>query len=161
MTGKTTLAKELESRGYQLLNYTDVLKEVASEMLHTVGHHVTVADINQNKERYRPYLQSVGALLDFNGGYGIPELMTTWDGTSPVVFDNVRYDAQADILREYGFSIVELWLDNSVRKQRSQSTVSWDDTAETQFVHCDVLIDVYARYTDAIADQLEFLNDYR
>ena len=110
--GKTTLAKALEREGYQLINFTDNLKALAVTALTTVtGKSFSIAGINKNKNKYRPFLQELGTLIgyDTNTMY-ISLALEEWlqSGQQKCVFDNVRTIEQWQCLKELGFTLVEL-----------------------------------------------------
>lgn len=110
--GKTALAEYLrDAHGFWLMNFTDLIKETAVDMLNFANLDVAVEDVVREKERFRPFLAMVSKTLDFNGGYGIDQLIEMWQAAgSPqnVVFDNVRYLKQYEKLMPYGFVLVGL-----------------------------------------------------
>ena len=107
-SGKTSVARALQARGYMHINFSDALKEMAVAALKPTGTHVTVADMNENKERYRGFLQSLGEVIGYSDDpkYVYFSLLD-WFG-EPAVFDNVRTPQQAETLRGVGFAIVKL-----------------------------------------------------
>lgn len=107
-SGKTTLAKALEAKGYKLINFTDLLKQRASEAL-----HVSVAEIKENKEKYRAFLQEYATLIGFQTNYEyVYQALGDWflqGSKEPCVFDNVRTPEQWEVLKGLGFVLVEVW----------------------------------------------------
>jgi hypothetical protein len=110
-SGKTAVAKALEAKGYMLISYTDLLKKYTVKALAGAGFYITLEGILANKEVYRGLLQELGAVVGFDtGSTFVAEALAEWVslGRPPAVFDNVRTDAQADCIADYGFTVVEL-----------------------------------------------------
>jgi predicted kinase len=110
--GKTTLATYLKrERNYLLLDYSAILKGLAYCALRAAGVSLKYEDLRTpgKKERYRPFLQELGTLVGFNEGAHVDDILDEfWREGSPenAVFDNARFDAQFDKLRQHGFHLV-------------------------------------------------------
>lgn len=110
-SGKTSLAEELEGRGYMRVQFNDLLKSYAARALIKCGVTTHLSDILTNKTKYRAFLQELGELIGFNDQHKyVHEALARWviAGQPPCVFDNVRTDEQADTVRSLGFQIVRL-----------------------------------------------------
>jgi hypothetical protein len=123
-SGKTTLATELEKRGYMILSFTDVLKACAATALAPYfGGDYTVEDIKADKANLRTFLQEFGRIIgfDWNPGFVNLALQPWWQaGLPPAVFDNVRFDEQFDTLRPYGFDLVRVSVPFEEQKKRAK-----------------------------------------
>lgn len=124
-SGKTTLARELERRGYVLLNFTDLLKTYAVEAVKPFFPELTVEDIAGDKAYWRPFLQAYGAVIGFdtNPHFVNLSLMDWWKlgANVPAVFDNVRFDEQWEVLQPYGFELFHLSVPWEVQKKRARA----------------------------------------
>lgn len=122
-TGKTTLALALKARGYLLVNFTDVLKQELITALAVVGKRVTMAELKQDKHKYRKLLQEFGVVIGFDDDPRyVEEALVGWHvlfPDTPVVFDNVRTIEQWSVLKRYGFTLVETVADEKTRLQRA------------------------------------------
>ncbi len=126
-SGKTSLAHELvSSHGFTLVNYTDYLKELAASALSYIGVTTTVEQIKADKAKYRSFLQNLGTLVDFdNGAYVerclVEQAADEWGFglEENIVFDNVRTQAQFDILKEYGFQLVRVTVNPITQMNRA------------------------------------------
>lgn len=135
LSGKTSLAKALSDAGWTHLNFTDEIKRVAAVALTAIDREyfgyteaVTVEDIKRNKAEYRPLLQILGTLLGFDQGLMVEALVESLGPRELVVFDNVRTEDQAAILRDYGFVIVKIDCPDYLLVERLRE--SGADTAE-------------------------------
>lgn len=149
--GKTTLAKELERRGYLLISFTDLLKGYACRALSALDIHTSVQEISQKKEQYRPFLQELSLLI----GWGqnlmyVHEALDHWyrSGRPACVFDNVRDARQAEELQWIGFTLVELDLPpyllalRATNQPRRDHPVERPLPAHLQRVHLDAGLSV-------------------
>jgi hypothetical protein len=131
-SGKTRLARELvDTHGFTLVNYTDYLKTLAARSLSSIGITTSVAEIKANKGKYRPYLQDLGTLCGFDEGGFVDQCVQEQAGymqvsgegpqliADNIVFDNVRTQAQFDILKDYGFRLVRLWIPYNLAVERA------------------------------------------
>lgn len=112
-SGKTTLARALERRGFMVITFNDILKEEAVKALAAVGHATTVAEIIQFKAQYRGFLQHLGTLIGFNDDPAfVYRALQPWlaAGMPPAVFDNVRTPDQLEALQPWDFPLVSLRL---------------------------------------------------
>jgi hypothetical protein len=122
-SGKTTLAKLLVERGYTRIALADELKEIAASLLNSfqIAYaddlpaliKVDRAEIERNKEVYRPFLQWFGS--DYVRGHLLAESFWLDRFTErlsytsqPVVCDDVRFPNEALALSALGFEIVRL-----------------------------------------------------
>lgn len=120
-SGKTTVAEALSrDHGFYLLSYTNVLKAHLAGALTQAGMTTTLGDILRHKERYRGLLQEWGAVVGFNhGGKFLSDtLASVPDGMPGVVFDCVRTDEQAQLVRAVGFTVVRLHAKRAIRAER-------------------------------------------
>lgn len=123
-SGKTAVAKALEARGYLLVSYTDLLKEYVAEALSAVGVNTSLRDILADKERYRALIQEFGTIIGFDeggpNGHYVHQALAAWArmGRPPAVFDNVRTEAQAAAVEDYGFTVVQLKAHLGTRTER-------------------------------------------
>jgi hypothetical protein len=118
--GKSELARALGRRGYHVVDFSDLLKQYAVCALNACGIPVRLEDVKRDKACFRPFLQELGGRIGFNSDQKyIDESLSTWDGESKVVFDNVRTEAQWSSLREKGFVLVEVRARKGVREERS------------------------------------------
>lgn len=124
-TGKTTLAEYLrDEHGFKYISYTDMLKTFAQEALHAVGLDVSIAEMKANKEKYRAFIIALGHLIDFDNGYGLEELADTIRAHAPhdnIVLDNVRFEAQMDILERHGFRMLRVVTPIQERRRRARA----------------------------------------
>jgi len=121
-SGKSTLAKELEARGFTYVNYTRYLKVLYARSLCAVGIQMSADDVERDKERERPHIISFGSRIGFDKGNFVEECLDEEassvshpagmggnDGLYPdIVFDNVRFDTQMEKLLPLGFRLVRL-----------------------------------------------------
>ena len=120
-SGKSTLAKSLEERGFQYLNYTDLIKQMLAEALAAIGVHVTVDEIRANKEKFRQLIIEFAAVVGFNDGFGIDRMLSEIKpDVTGVVFDNVRFLKQWEILQPEGFVLVRLTTPERIRLARAR-----------------------------------------
>lgn len=112
LSGKSTLADYLrDEHGWTKLDYTGLLKEKAAGALTAAGLRTSVADILSDKKRFRPFLNELGTALGFDTGFGVDVMLSRWAALGmpgPVIWDNVRFEAQAERLRQLGFVMVGL-----------------------------------------------------
>jgi hypothetical protein len=142
LSGKSTLAKRLAYDGFMVVSYTNLLKEYAAKALTACGIPTTLEDILADKERYRPFLIELGTLLGFDQGFGIrDQIIPLIAGQEFVVFDNVRFPAQMNILAEYGFRLVRIITPEVVRLERAYAAGLSD-------------VDFYERTLDRTEDPL-------
>jgi hypothetical protein len=134
-SGKTTLAHQLVNvHGFTLVNYTDYLKNLTAIMFNAIGKPLTVEQIKADKATWRPFLQSLGTRVGFDEGEYVEQCLreqagieyvysdparSEWLLDSKIVFDNVRTQAQLDILRPYGFKLVRLTIPYSLQIERA------------------------------------------
>lgn len=132
-SGKTTLARELEQRGYFLVSYTDLLKFYAVRTLASADIRTSVEEIKQNKEKYRPFLQELSVLIHFHDNpMYVHKALSQWyeTGRPPCVFDNVRDVRQAEELQWIGFELVELDLPDYLLACRAKTQPRRDHLVE-------------------------------
>lgn len=135
-SGKTALAEKLrDEHGFYLANFTDLLKDFASDAFQACNRYIPAWEIKNNKVKYRVFLQELAVLIGWNE---CPEdyiseslsLCKWWPLNSdmPCVFDNVRSPVQAEcLIAEWDFSIVRLELDEYTQLCRAgDEGVSWE-----------------------------------
>lgn len=124
--GKSTLAQRLQNT-YQYYHVDAALeiKMVAATMLRAGGVMVSVNDILNNKQRFRPFLQEVGKLMGIDEGtefvrrFVDPALPLSFG--HPIVVEPIRTQSQAHALRRAGFKIVSFKVSNTLRRERARS----------------------------------------
>ena len=159
--GKTTLAEYLvEQFGWYHIRYNDVLKQWLCDAINAARSKmelppITVAHMLQHKEKYRHLQQLFGDEVGFNVGNGVMDALLEWQsqrwpGSQDTIFDNVRFQAQYDILKPYGFVLVELR--SEYRRARSEGLADGHH-AEHQPLRPDIILDADKPVED-IADVL-------
>lgn len=131
-SGKTTLAKELERRGYKRLDFTGQLKSLLSTAIQTsTGKIITPRDMEVSKPKYRRLLQEFGEAIGYStDSYYVHLLLLAWDWDQPSVFDNVRTPEQWEVLRARGFTLVALSISRSAQERRAEELGEYElDTA--------------------------------
>lgn len=128
-SGKSTLARYMESEyGWYVMRYSDSLKQSLCDALNyfrQIGEpHIMVGDIHTNKSKYRRVLQELGTAVGFDEGVGVQAQIDEWklyrdSAKQPVIFDNVRFPSQFELLKKHGFILVELFVDFEERKRRA------------------------------------------
>ena len=137
-SGKTTLAMALQERGYLKIGFADQLKQYACEALEAVGVYATVRQMNENKQVYRAFLQSLGTLVDFDTDPAhIENAIAPWveRGRPKAVFDNVRFNQQANTLHGYGFKLVQIRVGLSVQYDRAAALGVTSEALEIMMRH--------------------------
>ena len=124
-SGKTTLADYLrDEHGWHYVSYTDMLKAFASQALDAVGLEVSVQQMKLEKEKYRQFIIELGHVIDFDNGYGLDELCYLLEQHVPnehIIFDNVRFEAQFDILARNGFRLLRVVTPVQERRRRARA----------------------------------------
>lgn len=120
-SGKSSLAQALQDRGFQVLNYTDLLKQYLSEALAAIGIQVSVEEMHADKEKYRQLLIEFATVIGFDDGFGIDRMLSEIKPDAEgVVLDNVRFQKQYDLLKPEGFVLVRLTTPERVRLARAR-----------------------------------------
>ena len=122
-SGKTSLAREMERRGYMYISFTDLLKTYLVRALAAVDVSLTVQQIHREKEKYRPLLQEFSKVVGWQDDpMRIHEALAPWyeAGRPSCVFDNVRDLRQAEELLWIGFEIVELTVTPTDQARRAK-----------------------------------------
>lgn len=130
LSGKTTLAKHLEQK-YGFIVASHSLSVVRSYVQEWNSHNdtppLTIEQVYKNKERHRRALQQHGDKVGFNDPkkalYWIEQTLSEWMQypDSDVVFDSIRGDRQAEVIRKLGFTLVELRMPGEERCRRAQA----------------------------------------
>lgn len=121
-SGKSTLARALEARGWQWLNYTDLIKEMLCEALAAIGITLTVEQIHENKEFYRNLIIEFATVAGFDDGFGVDRMLASIrPDAEGVVFDNVRFLPQWEMLEKEGFTLVRLTTQDHFREARGRA----------------------------------------
>ena len=128
-TGKSTLTQYMQSQyDWYAIEYADSLKWALCRALNyfeeETGKHFFLDDIHADKDRYRKVLQELGTAVGFDEGAGVEMAVNEWvirrrSANQPVIFDNVRFPAQFEMLKRHGFVLVELWVNYDIRKARA------------------------------------------
>lgn len=128
-SGKSTLAKYMrENHGWYVMEYSDSLKWALCKALNyfedETGERFDAPDIQADKNRFRKALQELGSALGFDKGVGVETALKDWElyrrsANQPVIFDNVRFEEQFNILKPHGFVLVELFVNYNQRKERA------------------------------------------
>jgi hypothetical protein len=166
-SGKTTAANYLVERyGYERIGLADTVKMAAAGMLtslvwdtwRTVRPAVTVAEINENKSVFRPFLQWLGTDLvrEYWGqpNYWINRFLQNMQGLDGIVCDDVRFPNEAETLREAGFHIVRL---HRFEDERVASVVASGGTLDTLNHPSETQLDAIWSDDDLYPDTLDAL----
>lgn len=145
-SGKTSLAKALRTEGWYYANYTDLLKELAAVALTAIDRRMipdefgifehTVSDIVARKTELRPFINELGTALGFDRGYGIENILAKWaakGSPEPIVWDCVRFEAQAAKLHALGFLTVKLDVPYEMLRHRALNSGVTREEFERQF----------------------------
>lgn len=163
-SGKTRLANYMrDEHGVTVLSYTDSLKVKLVDALNAIGVRVTLDDVLANKKVYRPLLQELGSFLGYDEGYGVRKMVEQWQALGspePVIFDNVRFPAQWEMLKEYGFVLVGMQVSRGIQVARARGLgVSDEDFAKMashnaeSWFDCEIALDA-DKPTEDLADVL-------
>ena len=110
-SGKSTIALELQKRGYHFLNYTELIKKEVANALADVGVTSTFEEalekLHTEKDFYRPLLIAWADTTGWSSGERLKVLLESLQ-TGDVVLDNIRFLKQADIVKAAGFLILKL-----------------------------------------------------
>lgn len=126
-SGKTTVARLLETHGFYFIDYTGLLKRFAAQAIElATGVPVTQEYIATHKRDYRAFLQAYGSALRFEDGFGVQQVVQEWRdaGASPnVVFDNIRSYKQFEVLRslEPKYLLVGLPISDELQYERARA----------------------------------------
>lgn len=136
LSGKTTVSRYLTAHGFTHVNFTQYLKILGVEMFAAAGKRITVEDMEMNKALYRPWLQHTGTILGFDKGFGVVDSLFHYEGVAGesapaayppplkpfLAFDNVRSQAQFDVLRDdFGFILVRLHVSREEQLRRAET----------------------------------------
>lgn len=110
-SGKSTVASELSQKDYYLLSYTELIKnEVARAMTATqvtASEKEALEKIHTQKEFYRPLLVAWADTCGWSDGKQLTKILPTLSAEN-IVMDNIRFLAQAHIVKQNGFLIFKL-----------------------------------------------------
>jgi len=109
-SGKSTIAKEFEKRGYYLLNYAELIKEEVAKALVLTNAEIeqdVLDKIHKEKEFYRPLLIAWADTTGWSTGERLRKILPTINKEN-IVMDNVRFLKQAEIVKNSGFKISKL-----------------------------------------------------
>lgn len=127
LSGKTTLARYLEYKhGFAIAKHSMTLLEDYVDWLRfaTGDKDYTVQTLIQRKEIHRKALQEHGSEIGFDS----PSMADVWIGRTlkkvgsaeHIVFDSFRGEEQAKVLRDIGFILVQIEIDEEERKKRAE-----------------------------------------
>lgn len=150
-SGKTTIARYMaEEHGWLHIDYTGLLKSWLVEAVNDCREQrdFTLEELVESKEKYRHLLQQWGELVGFDNGNGVEESLIPMlnEPKRHIIFDNVRFQAQFDILDDYGFVLGRL---ETVRRAYSPAEAD-GHPAEHQVLRPDIIINA-DRTVDEIA----------
>lgn len=128
LSGKTTLADYLGlQHGFMVASHSLTIVK-GFVQTHNEQHRsgLTVEQVYADKERYRIGLQEWGNENGFNSTdktvYWVKKTLAEWMQYKPerdVVFSETRGEGQAEVLRDMGFTIVQLEINEVVRRLRA------------------------------------------
>lgn len=154
-SGKTTLANALIERGFEKLSLGGKVKAIAR-------------DLFKMEVKDRPLLQQIGMKMrEIRPSVWIDYIIELGKAGGDMVIDDVRFVNEAKALKEAGWTIIRLNIDDNLQKERLQNTydnweVHWnnrDDPSETEVMkifasHVDLELE---SGPDAIDQMLEFI----
>lgn len=132
-SGKSTIAKEFEKKEYYLLSYTQRIKEEVASAMQATGvvesKEEALRKFQEHKELYRPLLISWADCCGWSDGSRLKGFLQNLDKEN-VVLDNLRYIAQANIVKQAGFITIRLEGGNrvDVPSERSLDNYPFDLT---------------------------------
>ena len=115
-SGKTTLAKGFEEEGYQIISLADEVKRVGRELFNMTG-------------KDRPLLQQIGMKMrEIRPSVWLEALMKQAEGYPHVVCDDVRFINEAKTLKENGWYLIKIEIDENLQRNRLMMTYPdhWD-----------------------------------
>lgn len=121
-SGKTTVAKLLRDRGFYFMDYTGYIKQLAAvEWKKQTGQEVTALYLEEHKREFRRFLQKFGTDIGTGRGFGVAHVASQFSSakwpTRNMVFDNIRYERQFDVLRNIHPSFVLVRLEINEHEQ--------------------------------------------
>lgn len=106
-SGKTTIAKQLETKGFKRLAFADQLKAFAKEYF-----HLTDEEIESKPPHVRTILQGLGSLIreQFDPGLFIEEVFNRikYSGGSLFVIEDIRLEEEASFIKEIGGIVIKV-----------------------------------------------------
>ena len=115
-SGKTTLAKGFEEEGYQIISLADEVKRVGRELFNMTG-------------KDRPLLQQIGMKMpEIRPSVWLDALMKQAENYPHVVCDDVRFINEAKTLKENGWYLIKIEIDENLQRNRLMMTYPdhWD-----------------------------------
>jgi len=115
-SGKTTLAKGFEEEGYQIISLADEVKRVGRELFNMTG-------------KDRPLLQQIGMKMrEIRPSVWLDALMKQAENYPNVVCDDVRFINEAKTLKENGWYLIKIEIDENLQRNRLMMTYPdhWD-----------------------------------
>tara|TARA_B100001287_G_scaffold256453_1_gene241302 strand:+ start:983 stop:1498 length:516 start_codon:yes stop_codon:yes gene_type:complete len=115
-SGKTTLAKGFEEEGYQIISLADEVKRVGRELFNMTG-------------KDRPLLQKIGMKMrEIRPSVWLDALMKQAENYPNVVCDDVRFINEAKTLKENGWYLIKIEIDENLQRNRLMMTYPdhWD-----------------------------------
>jgi len=105
-SGKTTLAKGFEEEGYEIMSLADEVKRVGRELF-----GMTVKD--------RPLLQKIGMKMrEIRESVWLEAMMHQARNNPNVVCDDVRFINEAKTLKENGWYLIKIDIDENLQRNR-------------------------------------------
>ncbi len=154
-SGKTTLANALIERGFRKLSLGGKVKAIAR-------------DLFKMEVKDRPLLQQIGMKMrEIRPSVWIDYIIELGKEGGDMVIDDVRFVNEAKALKEAGWTIIRLNIDDNLQKERLQNTydnweVHWNnrgDSSETEVMQIsssDVDLELESG-PDAVDQMLEFI----
>ena len=139
LSGKTTLAKHLEIEyGFIRADHSrSLVKSFVADWnssLPLLSGPITVEEVYRDKEQWRPLLQEWGYISGFNDPGSavrwVRYTLSEWaqQRYRDVVFDSLRGEGQASVLREMGFEVVQIEIGEDERLKRAGGLgKTWED----------------------------------
>ncbi len=138
LSGKSTLARHLrDAYGFILADHSRSLVTAFVESWNSVlpvSERITMDQVYQEKEVWRGRLQQFGYQTGFNDNTGaqlwVFITLKEWlpDQKRDVVFDSLRGETQANVLRWLGFEVVQIEIGEAERLNRAGGLgPAWED----------------------------------
>ena len=152
-SGKTTLAESLVKIGYKKVSLAGKVKEIARDLFH-MG------------EKDRPLLQKIGMKMrEIRPSVWIDYIIHLGEEYDNLVIDDVRFANEAKVLKEAGWTIIRLNIEEPLQKERLQNTyddweVHWNSRGDASEVEVKLIVDVDLELgagPDAIEEMLDYL----
>lgn len=111
-SGKTTLANKLKkiNKLFKIISFASKVKEIASDLF-----------MMENKDRY--LLQKIGSYMrQIDEDIWVKYLLKKNINNEYIIIDDLRYENELKLLKEYNFKIIKLEISNNLQKKRLKET---------------------------------------